>query len=121
MNSREPGQLQKAANQFDFVLSTVSADLPWGEYLNLLKPMGKLCVVGVPASDIRIPASPLIAGQKMICGSPIGSPAEIRKMLDKAVECGVSAQIELFPMDQVNDAIEKVKKNQVRYRAVLAN
>lgn len=121
VHSRDEARIKQLANRFDFILSTVSADLPWGQYLNLLRPKGKLCVVGVPASDMQIPAFPLIVGQRSICGSPIGSPSEIRKMLDKAVESGVTAKVEVFPMADVNEALNKVRGNEVRYRAVLEN
>jgi alcohol/geraniol dehydrogenase (NADP+) len=65
-------------------------------------------------------AFPLISGIRTITGSPIGSPYQIREMLDVAARHGVKARTECFPMAKANDAIEKVKKNKVRYRAVLA-
>jgi uncharacterized zinc-type alcohol dehydrogenase-like protein len=58
---------------------------------------------------------------RSISGNPTGSPYRIKEMLDVAARHGVKAKIEAFPMSKANDAIEKVKKNKVRYRAVLAN
>jgi alcohol/geraniol dehydrogenase (NADP+) len=121
INSRDPEQMQRVANSFDFILCTVSADLPWIEYLAALKPRGKLCIVGVPVNEVHFPAFPVILGQKTICGSPIGSPSDINRMLGHAVEAGVKSQIELFPMDQVNSALRRVRNNEARYRVVLAN
>ena len=69
----------------------------------------------------RLHAFPLISGIRTITGSPIGSPSLLREMLDVAARHGVKAQTERFPMAKANEAIEKVKKNKVRYRAVLAN
>jgi uncharacterized zinc-type alcohol dehydrogenase-like protein len=66
-------------------------------------------------------AFPLISGQRTISGSPVGSPFRLREMLDVADRHGVKATTELFAMSKANEAIEKLKKNKVRYRAVLAN
>jgi uncharacterized zinc-type alcohol dehydrogenase-like protein len=66
-------------------------------------------------------ALPLISGIRSITGNPTGSPYRIKEMLDVAARHGVKAKTELFPMAKANEAIEKVKKNKVRYRAVLAN
>ena len=69
----------------------------------------------------RVHAFPLISGLRTISGNPTGSPPRLREMLDVAARHGVKAKTELFPMAKANEAIEKVKKNKVRYRAVLAN
>ncbi len=105
----------------DFILTTVNADQDWGTYIQALRPTGTLCFVGVPPSPVAVQAFPLISGQRSISGSPIGSPHQLREMLDVAARHGVKAQTEAFPMAKANEAIEKVKKNKVRYRAVLAN
>ena len=121
VNTRDTGALKKVAGSFDFLLSTVSADLDWPAYVNALRPKGMLCVVGVPPSGISLQAMPLIGGQKAISGSPSGSPHDLYEMLDVAARHGVKAITEKFAMAKANDAVAKVKKNQVRYRAVLAN
>jgi uncharacterized zinc-type alcohol dehydrogenase-like protein len=121
VNSRESKAMKEMAGTQDFILSTVSADQDWGSYLQALRPTGTLCFVGVPPSPLSIHLSPLINGRQSICGSPIGSPARLREMLDVAARHGVKAMIESFPMAKANEAIEKVRKNKVRYRAVLAN
>jgi len=121
VNTRDTGALKKIAGSFDLLLSTVSADQDWAGYVNALRPKGTLCVVGVPPSGIQLPAFPLIAGQRAVSGSPTGSPRDLNEMLDVAARHGVKAITEKFAMAKVNDAVAKVKKNQVRYRAVLTN
>ncbi|HWE86834.1 MAG TPA: NAD(P)-dependent alcohol dehydrogenase [Terracidiphilus sp.] len=121
VNTRESRALKELAGTFDFILSTANADQDWGVYLQALRPNGTLCFVGVPPKPVTVPAFPLISGSRTVAGSPIGSPQRIREMLDVAARHGVKAQTEVFPMAKVNDALEKVKKFKVRYRAVLAN
>jgi uncharacterized zinc-type alcohol dehydrogenase-like protein len=121
INGCDPTQLEAVANHFDFLLCTATGNLPWAAYLTALKPRGKLCVVGVPPSDIAVPVLPLILGQKTICGSPIGSPANIEEMLEHAASFNVQTQVELFPMTQANEGLERVRANRARYRVVLAN
>jgi uncharacterized zinc-type alcohol dehydrogenase-like protein len=121
VNTRDTGALKKVAGSFDFLLSTVSADQDWGAYVNALRPKGTLCVVGAAPSPIQLSAFALIGGQKAVSGSPTGSPRDLHEMLDVAARHNVKAITERFAMSKANDAVAKVKKNQVRYRAVLAN
>jgi len=121
VNTRETGAMKKLSGSFDFLLSTVNADQDWGGYINTLRPKGQMCIVGVPPSPIALQAFPLVGGQKSLAGSPTGSPSDIAEMLDIAARHGVKAVTERFAMDKANEAVAKVKKNQVRYRAVLAN
>jgi uncharacterized zinc-type alcohol dehydrogenase-like protein len=121
LNTQDTGALKKVAGSFDFLLSTVSADQDWQGYVNTLRPKGVLCMVGVPPSPMQIQAFSLLAAQKSISGSPTGSPRDLHEMLDVAARHGVKAITERFAMNKANDAVAKVKKNQVRYRAVLAN
>ncbi len=121
VNTRDTGALKKVAGRFDFLLSTVSADQDWPGYVNALRPKGMLCVVGVPPSSMQLQAFALVGGQKALAGSPTGSPTDIAEMLDVAARHGVSAVTERYAMAKANEAIAKVKKNQVRYRAVLTN
>jgi uncharacterized zinc-type alcohol dehydrogenase-like protein len=121
VNTRETRALKEVSGSFDFILTTVNADQDWAIYIQALRPTGTLCFVGVPPSAVAVPAFPLISGIRTITGSPIGSPSLLREMLDVAARHGVKAQTERFPMSKANEAIEKVKKNKVRYRAVLAN
>ncbi len=119
--TKEQGALAARASTCDFLLSTVTADLPWADYLNILKPEGTLCVVGIPNSDISLPVIPLIFGQKTLIGSIIGSGSETKSMLEFSARHQVRPKIELFPMHEANTALERLSKNQVRYRVVLVN
>ena len=89
--------------------------------MQALRPTGNLHFVGVPPSPLNASAFQLISAQRTISGSPIGPPARIREMLDVAARHGVKAITECFPMAKANEAVEKVKKSKVRYRAVLSN
>jgi uncharacterized zinc-type alcohol dehydrogenase-like protein len=121
VNTRDTAALKKMTGAFDLLLSTVDADQDWQGYINALRPKGTLCVVGAAPSPLQIQAFSLIGGQKSLSGSPIGSPRDLHEMLDVAARHNVKAITERFPMAKANDAVDKVKKSQVRYRAVLAN
>ncbi len=121
LNSKDPEALKANAATQDFIISTAPGDLDWGAYLDVLRPEGKLCVVGVPQNPISIPAFPLIAGQKTVCGSPIGGRHDIETMLAFAARHGIEAKTESFAMSEVNPAMDRVRNNQARYRVVLKN
>ena len=121
VNTRETSEMKKLAGSFDLILSTVSADQDWQALVNSLRPKGTLCVVGVPPSPMALQAFPLIAGQRAVAGSPTGSPADLDEMLDVAARHNIKALTERFSMANANEAIARVKKSKVRYRAVLAN
>lgn len=120
VNSTDANALKKVANTLDFIISTVHVKLDWMSYLNILKPNGKLCFVGASVSTLDIPAMAFVLGQKTVCGSVIGGRASIAEMLEFAARHNIVAQTELFPIAEVNKAIEKVRNNTIRYRAVLA-
>lgn len=121
VNTRESKAMKEVAGTQDFILTTVNADQDWATFIQTLRPTGTLCFVGVPPSPVAMHAFPLISGLRAITGSPTGSPHRIREMLEVAARHNVQAQTERFPMSKANEAIEKVKKSKVRYRAVLAN
>jgi alcohol/geraniol dehydrogenase (NADP+) len=113
--------LAQHANTCDFIISTATSDLPWASYINVLRPNGKLCMVGVPNSAMAINALQLIFGQKSVISSIVGSRCEMRAMLEFSARHHIAPQVELFPMTAANMALERLRKNEVRYRAVLAN
>jgi uncharacterized zinc-type alcohol dehydrogenase-like protein len=121
VNTQDTGALKKVAGSFDFLLSTVSVDQDWQAYVNALRPKGTRWIVGAAPSPMQIQGASLVLPQKAIAGSPVGSPRDLHEMLDVAARHGVKAITERFAMAKANDAVAKVKKNQVRYRAVLAN
>ena len=82
VNSKSDSELEAAAGKFDFIISTVNADLNWPAFLNTLAPKGRLHFVGVVPGPVSLPAFPLIAGQRSVSGMPSGSPATMAKMLD---------------------------------------
>jgi uncharacterized zinc-type alcohol dehydrogenase-like protein len=121
INTRENGGLKKAAGTFDLILSTVSGDEEFQNFVNALRPKGTLVILGASPSPVQVATSSLISGQRAVAGSPSGSPHDLAEMLDVAARHGVKAITEKFAMKDANKAVEKVKKGQVRYRAVLAN
>jgi alcohol/geraniol dehydrogenase (NADP+) len=121
VHTRETKAMKEVAGTQDFIITTINADQDWSIYLQALRPTGTLCFVGAPPSPVTVHTFPLISGLRSISGNPTGSPFRLREMLDVAARHGVRATTELFPMAKANEAIEKVKKNKVRYRAVLAN
>src|SRR5271154_3864174 len=120
VDTRDSKGLKSLSGYFDFIVSTINADQDWGAYLNALRPTGTLVFVGAPPKPVALPAAILLLGQKSVAGSPIGSPWQIREMLDVAARHGVKAKTESFAFDKVNVAIGKLRKQQVRYRAVLS-
>jgi uncharacterized zinc-type alcohol dehydrogenase-like protein len=120
VNSRESKSVNGLAGSFDLIISTINADLDWAAFVNTLRPHGTLCFVGAPAKPISLPAFPLISVARSVCGSNTGSPAGIAEMLDVAARHGVKAHIEKFKMSDANQAVNRLRKSQIRYRAVLS-
>jgi alcohol/geraniol dehydrogenase (NADP+) len=115
-----PSAITDRAGSYDLILVTAAGDLPWLEYLTALKPEGTLCVVGLPENEIRVHALPLLFGQRRVTGSLIGSPAETATMLQFSARHGIRPQIEVRPMHEANEALGRLRRNEVRYRTVLA-
>lgn len=119
VNSRDSAALKAQKGKFDLLLSTVNVTLDWKSYLSTLAPNGSVHLLGIPLEPIATPANLLISGAKSITGSPTGSPAALRTLLNFAARKNIAPQIELFPMSQINDAIARLHSGQVRYRVVL--
>ncbi len=119
VNSRDSAALQKLANSFDVILSTVNVTLDWDLYMSLLRPMGRLHLVGAVMKPVSVSLMPMILGQKSISGSPLGSPVTIAKMLDFASRHQIEPTVEVFPLEQVNEALARVRRGEARYRIVL--
>ncbi len=120
-NTRESKGMKALAGSLDLIVSTVNADQDWSALPTALRPEGVLCLVGAPSRPLQIPGSLLILAARTLSGSNTGSPLALAEMLDVAARHGVRAQTERFPMTRVNEAVAKVRKGAVRYRAVLAN
>jgi uncharacterized zinc-type alcohol dehydrogenase-like protein len=119
VNSRDPKALESVKNSFDLILSTVNADLDWDAYIAVLRPKGRLHLVGVIPNPLSTQIFPMIAAQKSISASPLGSPVTVARMLDFAARHGVEPITETFSFDQVNEAMEKLRSGKPRYRLVL--
>jgi len=121
LNTAEAGAMQKAKRSLDYVLSTVNVDLPWGDYMKLLRPNGILCFVGAAPGNLGLRPGEFIGGQKTVTGSSIGGRAVMADMLAFAAAQGVRPRIETGPMAEVNAALKRVAENRARYRMVLEN
>jgi alcohol dehydrogenase (NADP+) len=109
----------KLANSFDLIINTVSAKMDWNQYLSLLKVDGTLVVVGLPEKDVPISAFSLTARRRRLAGSQIGGIRETQEMLDFCDQHGVACDIEVVPIQKVNEAYERVLKSDVRFRFVI--
>lgn len=121
LNSRDPEALEAAAGQFDFIISTVNVALDWNAWIQTLKPRGRLHFVGATMEPLDVAVFPLLAGQRSISGSPVGSPASISTMLEFARRHDIRPQVECYPMDEINAAFDHLKSGKARYRIVLTN
>ncbi len=113
--------LTKAAGSFDFILSTVSADLDWPAYLAALAPKGRLHLVGVVPDPIPVSVFSLLVAQRSVSGSPSGAPATVAAMLDFCARHQISPITEEFPMSAANEALAHLEAGKARYRVVLKN
>ncbi|MET9231581.1 NAD(P)-dependent alcohol dehydrogenase [Lentzea sp. NPDC003310] len=117
--SGERGALDRAAGSFDFVLCTVSANLPWDDYVGLLRPEGTLCVVGVPDQPIALGPMSLLPTAKRVVGGIVGSAAHTRRMLGFAARHDIRPEVETFPVAEFDRALDRVRRGSARYRAVV--
>ncbi len=104
---------------FDLLLNTVNVGQDWNAYLNLLRSDGVLSFLGVPPEPLSVPLFLLLPKRRRIMASPIGSRAEMTEMLELAQNFGIQPIVEKFPLENINDALAKLEKNELRYRAVL--
>ena len=114
--SRNAGEMKKHAGSFDFILDAVSAEHDINAYLNLLGRDGNLTLVGAPAKPLAVVAFSLIMGRRSLSGSNIGGIAETQEMLDFCGEHNITADVEVIPIQKVNEAYERLLKSDVKYR-----
>ena len=112
------GVPKKLPQYLDIIINTVDSPQPWDQYIRLLGPNGTFCFVGNPG-DLTVPAGFLMGKQRRVMGSSIGSRSRINEMLRIAERYNIRPIIEEFPLSDANKAIEKIKNNKIRYRAVL--
>lgn len=113
------GRATKPKHPLDIILCTASGPVELDPYVDALASDGTLCIVGAGQERISLPFSPLLQKRRRVMASPIGGSVMMREMLDTAAKLGVRPHTEIFPMDEVNTAIAKVRANTIRYRAVL--
>jgi uncharacterized zinc-type alcohol dehydrogenase-like protein len=117
--SRNADEMTKHAGSFDFILDAVSADHDINAYLNLLRRDGNLTLVGAPEKPLSVSAFNLLFGRRSLSGSPIGGIAETQEMLDFCGANNITADVEIIPIQKVNEAYERLLKADVKYRFVI--
>jgi uncharacterized zinc-type alcohol dehydrogenase-like protein len=118
VESNDPAQMQRIAGSLDVLVTTSNVNLNWGAWLATLRKNGTFLL---PAGPVDLPVLPMVFGQFSFTGSVIGTPRTIAEMLRFAALHDVRAAVEVLPMDQANLALDKVRRNQARYRMVLEN
>jgi uncharacterized zinc-type alcohol dehydrogenase-like protein len=114
--SRNNAEMEKHNGSFDFILDAVSADHDIGAYLNLLRRDGNLTLVGAPEKPLAVSAFNLIMGRRSLSGSPIGGIAETQEMLDFCGKHNLTADVEVIPIQKINEAYERLLRSDVKYR-----
>ncbi|KAI9030206.1 alcohol dehydrogenase GroES domain protein [Hyaloraphidium curvatum] len=115
----EKGAMDGLKGKFDLIIDTVSAEHDYGAYLALLKPKGTMILVGAPPTAVPFHAFTLIPGNRRLVGSMIGGLAETQEMLDFCGKHGIVSDVEVIPIEKVNEAYDRVVKSDVRYRFVI--
>ena len=114
--SRNANEMQKHTGSFDFILDAVSADHDINAYINLLGRDGNLTLVGVPEKPLAVTAFGLIAQRRSLSGSAIGGISETQEMLDFCGKYNVVSDVEVIPIQKINEAYERLLKSDVKYR-----
>ena len=116
VSTKEPEALKAQAGKFDFLLDAVSAPHDLRAYLAMLRPGGTLVLVGMPPEPLPVGAGWLISGNKRLAGSLIGGIAETQEMLDHCGEHGIVSDVEVIPIQKVNEAYDRMLRSDVKYR-----
>jgi alcohol dehydrogenase (NADP+) len=114
--SRNANEMQKHAGSFDFILDAVAAEHDINAYINLLARDGNLTMVGAPEKPLPVAVFGLIFGRRSFSGSAIGGLAETQEMLDFCGEHHITADVEVIPIQKVNEAYERMVRSDVKYR-----
>jgi len=117
--SRDANEMAKHAGSFDFLLDTVSADHDVNSFLNLLAHDGTLTLVGAPSKPLEVSAFALLMGRRKLSGSLIGGIAETQEMLDFCGRHEIASDVEVIPIQKVNEAYERLVRSDVKYRFVI--
>jgi uncharacterized zinc-type alcohol dehydrogenase-like protein len=114
--SRNEDEMLKHADSFDFILDAVAAEHDINAYINLLRRDGNITLVGAPPNPFAVAAFSLIMRRRSLSGSPIGGIAETQKMLDFCGEHNITADVEVIPIQKINEAYDRLLKSDVKYR-----
>jgi uncharacterized zinc-type alcohol dehydrogenase-like protein len=114
--SRNADEMAKHAGSFDFILDAVSADHDINAYLQLLRRDGNITLVGAPEKPLAVAAFGLLFGRRSLSGSPIGGIPETQEMLDFCGKHNITSDVEVIPIQKVNEAYERLLKSDVKYR-----
>lgn len=117
--TNDPSTFTALSGTFDLIINTVSANLDVNAYMSLLSAGGTLVNVGIPAEPLALHAFSLVVGGKSLAGSLFGGISETQEMLEFCAEHGITADVEVIPAQEVNEAYERVLASDVRYRFVL--
>ncbi len=117
--SKDTEAMKDHANSFDFIIDTVSADHDLNLYLSMLKRDGTLTLVGLPEIPASVAAGNLVLKRRSLSGSLIGGIAETQEMLDYCAEYDITADVEVIPIQKINEAYVRMLKNDVKYRFVI--
>lgn len=112
-------QAKKVAGKFDVILDTLSAPHDYNLYLSFLKTGGTLICVGLPVEPMNVPAFNIVFTRKCIAGSLIGGLPETQEMLDYCAEKNITADVEVIPIQEINDAYKRMLASDVKYRFVI--
>ncbi len=115
----DSAQMKKLSSHFDIIVNTISADHDYENYLRLLAVSGKMIVVGLPSRAPVVNPFELIKNRRSIVGSMIGGTAETQEMLDYCAEKNIVSDVEVIPMSYINEAYDRMVKNDVKYRFVI--
>ncbi|MCX2452215.1 NAD(P)-dependent alcohol dehydrogenase [Pedobacter sp. PLR] len=115
----EKETMKGLANTFDFIIDTVSAEHDYNQYLALLRTNGVMILLGVPPTPSEVQAVQLIFGRRSLVGSLVGGIKETQEMLDYCAEHGITSDVEMIKIDQINEAYERTLTGDVRYRFVI--
>jgi uncharacterized zinc-type alcohol dehydrogenase-like protein len=117
--SKNEAEMQKQAGSFDFILDAVSAEHDVNAYLNLVKRNGTMTLIGAPEKPLPVAAFSLLMNRRRLAGSGIGGLRETQEMLDFCGEKGITADVEMIKIQQINEAYDRLLKSDVRYRFVI--
>lgn len=114
--TRNPEEMTPHAGSFNFILDCVAADHDINAYINLLTTDGNITLVGAPEKPLPVSAFALIFGRRSLSGSLIGGIAETQEMLDFCGKHNITADVEVIPIQRINEAYERMIKSDVKYR-----